>query len=319
MDAPINASGHAQELDRNFSLLSITAVGIVTGNTWAALGGSIVSAVGFTSRPKSDDQTRLSRFTMEAHRESSMSCENHASKTLNFSSWADTDLHGHSIAVSLFYWVVAACIAELASAVPSNGGVYHWATITAGRYGRSCGFFAGWWNFFAWIMGGASVSAIIGNLTVQLYATHHPSYVPQKWHVFVAYLIVTWSCCCVVLFANSALPRINNFGLFFIIGGVFVTVVVCAVMPSTSAGAGHASNAFVWSDWTADIGYPNGFVFLLGMLNGAYSVGVPDCVSHIAEEIPRPGINVPKAIAAQMVVGFVTGRSHAYMPFSFHL
>lgn len=42
-DAPVNASGHVQELDRNFSLLSITAVGIVTGNTWAALGGSIVS------------------------------------------------------------------------------------------------------------------------------------------------------------------------------------------------------------------------------------------------------------------------------------
>ena len=33
-----------QKLDRNFSLLSISAVGIVTGNTWAALGGSIVSA-----------------------------------------------------------------------------------------------------------------------------------------------------------------------------------------------------------------------------------------------------------------------------------
>ena len=32
-----------QQLDRNFSLLSISAVGVVTGNTWAALGGSIVS------------------------------------------------------------------------------------------------------------------------------------------------------------------------------------------------------------------------------------------------------------------------------------
>lgn len=38
----INAGGHKQELDRNFSLLSISAVGIVNGNTWAALGGSIV-------------------------------------------------------------------------------------------------------------------------------------------------------------------------------------------------------------------------------------------------------------------------------------
>lgn len=39
----INASGHVQQLDRNFSLLSICGVGLVSGNTWAALGGTIVS------------------------------------------------------------------------------------------------------------------------------------------------------------------------------------------------------------------------------------------------------------------------------------
>lgn len=38
----INASGHKQELERQFSLLPICAVGITTGNVWAALGGSIV-------------------------------------------------------------------------------------------------------------------------------------------------------------------------------------------------------------------------------------------------------------------------------------
>jgi hypothetical protein len=41
----INETGHIQELDRNFSLFSICSVGIVTGNTWAALGGSIVVAI----------------------------------------------------------------------------------------------------------------------------------------------------------------------------------------------------------------------------------------------------------------------------------
>ena len=39
----VNAGGHKQELDRNFSLLSISAVGIVSDNAWAFLGGSIVS------------------------------------------------------------------------------------------------------------------------------------------------------------------------------------------------------------------------------------------------------------------------------------
>ena len=38
----VNAGGHKQELDRNFSLLSISAVGIVSDNAWIFLAGSIV-------------------------------------------------------------------------------------------------------------------------------------------------------------------------------------------------------------------------------------------------------------------------------------
>jgi hypothetical protein len=41
----INASGHRQELERNFSLISICAVAVTTGNTWIAQGGSVVTAL----------------------------------------------------------------------------------------------------------------------------------------------------------------------------------------------------------------------------------------------------------------------------------
>jgi choline transport protein len=41
-DELINASGHRQELERNFSLLSICGVAVTTGNTWIAQGGSVV-------------------------------------------------------------------------------------------------------------------------------------------------------------------------------------------------------------------------------------------------------------------------------------
>ena len=42
-------------------------------------------------------------------------------------------------------------------------------------------------------------------------------------------------------------------------------------MPST-AGDGYASTAFVWRDWQNQTGYTSGgFVFLAGMLNGAYA------------------------------------------------
>ena len=38
----INASGHRQELQRNFKLLALCGVAITTGNSWLALGGTIV-------------------------------------------------------------------------------------------------------------------------------------------------------------------------------------------------------------------------------------------------------------------------------------
>ena len=38
----LNASGHKQQLERQFSLFSLSSVAITAGNQWVALGGSIV-------------------------------------------------------------------------------------------------------------------------------------------------------------------------------------------------------------------------------------------------------------------------------------
>ena len=41
----VNASGHVQELERNFSLISLASVGLVVGCVWPAVGGSILVAL----------------------------------------------------------------------------------------------------------------------------------------------------------------------------------------------------------------------------------------------------------------------------------
>jgi choline transport protein len=265
----VNASGHVQELNRNFNLLSLAGIGLVVGNVWPAIGGSILVAI-FNGGPPGV----LYEF----------------------------------IAVAICYWTVAASIAELASAIPSSAGVYHWASVTPGsRWGRPIGFFAGWWNYFAWILGTASMTSILGNTIVQMYAVTHPGFVAEAWHVFVVYIIVTWLACALVCLANGTMPALNKFGLFAILAFFLVTVIVVATMPSLEGHDGHASTSFVWSEWSADIGYPDGFVFVAGMLNGAYSVGAVDAVTHLAEEIPNPEQNVPIAMALQVSIGFVTG------------
>ncbi|KAH8694190.1 putative choline transport protein [Talaromyces proteolyticus] len=267
VDSAINASGHRQELDQNFSLLSICGIAVTLGNTWIALGGGLAVAI---------------------------------------NNGGPAGVIYEFIAVSIMYWFVSASIAELASAIPSTSGVYQWASLTAGPYGRIVGWFTGYWNCLCWILGGASMSAIMGNQIISIYALFHPEFSPQAWHVFVAYLCCTWLCCATVLFANRALPMLSNVGMFFIIAGVTITIIVCAVMPTVN-GTGHASNQFVWSNWQNGTGYSsNGFVFLAGMLNGAFAVGTSDCTTHLAEEIPRPSVNIPKAILAQVSIGFVS-------------
>ncbi|CDH15781.1 uncharacterized protein ZBAI_07568 [Zygosaccharomyces bailii ISA1307] len=99
-------------LEKRFSLTSAIAAGILTGNTWTALGGAIVASL-YNGGPPG--------------------------------------IIYEFVAVSVFYWLIAASIAELASAIPAAGGVYHWASVTPGRkWGPVCGWFAGWFDFLAW-------------------------------------------------------------------------------------------------------------------------------------------------------------------------
>ncbi|KAK4945103.1 hypothetical protein LTR10_015529 [Elasticomyces elasticus] len=265
----VNASGHVQELDRQFNLVSLAGCGLVVGNVWPALGGSILVAI--------------------------------------YNGGAPGVLY-EFIAVSIFYWIVAASIAELASAIPSSAGVYHWASVTPGRkWGRVNGFFGGYWNWLAWVFGCASMAFIFANTVVQMYGVTHADFVAKPWHVFVVYLIVTWLACFMVCCFNRAMPYMTQVGIFLILAGFLITVIVCAAMPGRGGRPPHATSSFVWTEWNADIGYSGGLTFLLGMLNGAFAVGTPDVTTHLAEEIPNPQRKVPQAIFWQMAIGFVTG------------
>ena len=140
-----------------------------------------------------------------------------------------------------------------------------------------------------------------------MYAAFHVDFVIEKWHVLVGYLVCTWLSCATVLFANRLLPMMQTLGVYFIIAGVLVTIIVCASMPHVN-GAPYTASTSVWTGWNNQTGYSNDFfVFLAGMVNGAFAIGATDCVSHLAEEIHRPSKNIPKAMGIQMVLAFTTG------------
>ncbi|KAK9351252.1 hypothetical protein V1523DRAFT_28441 [Lipomyces doorenjongii] len=89
--------------------------------------------------------------------------------------------------------------------------------------------------------------------------------------------------------------------MFFVIVGGIVTIIVLA-MPKM-----HASSHFFWASFTENslTGWSGGAAFLCGVLNGAFTIGTPDAITHIAEELPRPTRDLPVAIGLQIGLGFL--------------
>lgn len=139
-----------------------------------------------------------------------------------------------------------------------------------------------------------------------MYAVFHPAFVVEPWHTFVSFVLITWLCCFFCIFCNKAMPMLQNIGLFLLIAGGLVTIIVCAAMPKT-----HATTSFVWKDWVNTTGWSGGVAFLTGVLNGAFTIGTPDAVTHMAEEMPNPAKDLPKAVAAQIILGTITAFCYA--------
>jgi len=61
--------------------------------------------------------------------------------------------------------------------MPSSAGVYHWASITPGpKYGRICGWFAGWWNTFAWICATGKLIPFVRGESLLIRSSHDGKY-----------------------------------------------------------------------------------------------------------------------------------------------
>ncbi|KAF7552094.1 hypothetical protein G7Z17_g4560 [Cylindrodendrum hubeiense] len=244
----INASGHKDQLARQYGLVGLTGIAVTVNNAWVVLGSSISISI----------------------------CKNN-----------------HLVALGRAN--------RLASSFPTAGGVYHWATLAAGpKWGRMAGFFAGWINFYGWMFGLASLVQVSANTAVQLYATYTDDYTPAAWHIYVTYLIVLWLSTMAIILANRLIPYTQHLGMILVIVGGLVTIIVIAAMPKK-----HASNHFVWGSFDENnvTGWNGGVAFMTGVLNGAFTIGTPDAITHMAEEITNPKRNLPKAIFLQIGLG----------------
>lgn len=119
-----------------------------------------------------------------------------------------------------------------------------------------------------WIFDVSSIAYIPANVLVQMYAIYHPGFEIQAWHTFVAFVCVVWLSTAFVIFCNRLIPHLQHAGLFLVVVGGLVTIIVVASMPEK-----HATSHFVWANFQNMTGWSGGVAFLTGVLNGAFTIG----------------------------------------------
>ncbi|OAA44164.1 choline transport protein [Metarhizium rileyi] len=200
-------------------------------------------------------------------------------------------------------WATATSLAELASAMPHPGGQYIWVNQLAPTSTRRalsyCTAISSWLGAVA-TGASACLSASTGICAIIRFL--NPAFVYRRWMGFVAFQVlnlITLFCSCF----ERALPHISRAVLFV---SVTSAAVVFLALFATSRRQ-HASPKDFFLTPVNSSGWPDGIAFLTGISGINWSLSCLDVVTHLAEEIPSPSTNIPKALMWSVVVGFISG------------
>lgn len=175
---------------------------------------------------------------------------------------------------------LAASLAEFLSAYPTAGGQYHWAAIVSWRsWAPILSWITGWVNTAGWIALTATGGLLGSQLIVGIISFMHPSFEAQRWQQFLIYIGYTVAAFLINTFMGRLLPLLNKAAFIWSIAGftiITITVLACA-------SPDYQTGDFVYTRVINETGYPVGFSWLLGLLQGALSLTGFDAIAHMIE------------------------------------
>ncbi|GKT50525.1 choline transport protein [Colletotrichum spaethianum] len=126
---------------------------------------------------------------------------------------------------------------------------------------------------------------------------YHPDYVGKQWQVYMIYALITIATCVFIVLLPKWIPTAEKtFLMVSLVGMVaaFITVL---------AASDIKQPAKVFSQWSNSTGWPDGLAFLLATGQAMYGFLGLDGATHMAEELPNPGRNVPRILILIMLIG----------------
>jgi amino acid transporter len=194
---------------------------------------------------------------------------------------------------TLFTLTVAASMAELCSAYPTAGAMYHWA---ADLGGPGAGWFVAWLNIFGLIAAQAGINYSCAQFILPFLGV---ASTPRTLLLMFAFILITQGL--LNHYGVNLVSILNDFSVTVHIVGVVVLVAALFFLapkqPVSFLFQGINSNgrSFYW------------WAFVLGLLQAQWTYTGFDASAHMAEETEDPRRHAPWGIVLSVAVSGVVG------------
>jgi amino acid transporter len=214
--------------------------------------------------------------------------------------------------ISIMILLVAFSMAELASAMPTAGGIYYWASKLGGP---GWGWFTGWFNLIGLVAVTASVdyaAATFLNSTLSFYNLHFitnfgtTNVQSALHHTFVLFVLILIIHALINIFSSHLVALFTNISVWWHVIGVGVIIVLLIAVPSH-----HQSFSFVFGHRINLSGFNTNmywfYVLPLGFLLTMYTITGYDASAHISEETNDAAQAAPKGVWRSVFYSAVIG------------
>jgi amino acid transporter len=196
--------------------------------------------------------------------------------------------------VTLFTIAVAASMAELASALPTSGAMYHWSCKLGGK---DWGWFTAWFNLVGQV---TTVAAI--DYGCALFVTPLIGLAGTPRNILGAYALILLSHALINHYGIRLVAWLNDFSVTVHIIGVIVIVgalfLFAPKQPASFFFTRVTSNPNGWPYWWA---------FIIGLLQAQWTFTGYDASAAVSEETVDPRRRAPWGILLAVVTSSVVG------------
>jgi amino acid transporter len=210
--------------------------------------------------------------------------------------------------VGAFCVLVAMAMGEIASAMPTAGALYFWASKLGGP---AWGWFTGWFNLIGQIAVTAAIDYGAAIFTTALLNLWFPDLIgTDTTTIFVVYTVIIALHLALNLMNVNLLARLNTFSAWWHMVGVVVIVAVLIVIPENHQSAGFVfgetiNNSGFGGEGFGDVGF--WFVFGIGLLMAQYTITGYDASAHMSEETRVASRAAAWGMVMSVVVSVVFG------------